>query len=171
MTRVFVTEAVMLAIYGQLVVPTKPVEFIIPYTTIMELYELQPSPEPLMTNTADDQHVRDKIGELIQYFEEPLNKKKIDRALQVPWAKSPSIPIGDRTIVTVINAMDTATYGDIFDPVETELLLTAGRTEAPIITDQYELIERIIENALPVQVYDIDDFDFALELPFPEQAE
>ncbi|MGV2644703.1 ADP-heptose synthase, partial [Clostridium perfringens] len=39
MTRIFVTEAVMLAIYGQLLVPPKPVEYIIPYTTILELYE------------------------------------------------------------------------------------------------------------------------------------
>ncbi|GAB6931397.1 hypothetical protein JCM10914A_53800 [Paenibacillus sp. JCM 10914] len=169
MTRTFVTEAVMLAIYGQLLVPPKPVEYIIPYTTILELYELHATDEHLMNNSADDQHVKIKIGELISYFEEPLNKKKIERALQVPWATSPSIPVGESTRVSIMNAMDTAPYGESFDPVETELLLTSQRVEAPILTDQYELIQRIVESALPVQVYDIDDFDFALEIPILEQ--
>ncbi|MGV2687191.1 ADP-heptose synthase, partial [Clostridium perfringens] len=31
------------------------------------------------------------------------------------------------------------------------------------------LIQRIVESALPVQVYDIDDFDFALEVPLSGQ--
>lgn len=163
MSTVFVTEAVMLAIYGQLLVPPRPVEYIIPYTTVLELYELLSSDEPLMHNTPDEQHVRTKISELIDYFEEPLNKKKIDRALQVPWAKSPSIPVGEMTLVTIMNAMDTAPYGELFDPVETEMLATAQRIEAPVLTDQYELIQRIIDASIPVQVYDIDDFDFALE--------
>ncbi|ANA83073.1 hypothetical protein PVOR_22149 [Paenibacillus vortex V453] len=166
MTRIFVTEAVMLAIYGQLLIPSKPVEYIIPYTTILELYELHTTDEHLMNSSADDQHVKIKIGELISYFEEPLNKKKIERALQVPWAKSPSIPVGETTRVSVMNTMDTAPYGESFDPIETELLLASQRAEAPILTDQYELIQRIVDSALPVQVYDIDDFDFALEVPF-----
>ncbi|PJN55962.1 hypothetical protein PAEVO_26850 [Paenibacillus sp. GM2FR] len=169
MTRIFVTEAVMLAIYGQLLVPPKPVEYIIPYTTILELYELHTTEEHLMNSSADDQHVKIKIGELISYFEEPLNKKKIERALQVPWSKSPTIPVSESTRVSVMNTMDTAPYGESFDPVETELLLASQRAEAPILTDQYELIQRIVESALPVQVYDIDDFDFALEVPLSEQ--
>ncbi|WP_194543507.1 ADP-heptose synthase [Paenibacillus sp. FSL W7-1279] len=169
MTRIFVTEAVMLAIYGQLLVPPKPVEYIIPYTTILELYELHTTEEHLMNSSADDQHVKIKIGELISYFEEPLNKKKIERALQVPWSKSPTIPVSETTRVSVMNTMDTAPYGESFDPVETELLLASQRTEAPILTDQYELIQRIVESALPVQVYDIDDFDFALEVPLSGQ--
>ncbi|MBU5346657.1 MULTISPECIES: ADP-heptose synthase [Paenibacillus] len=169
MTRIFVTEAVMLAIYGQLLVPPKPVEYIIPYTTILELYELHTTEEHLMNSSADDQHVKIKIGELISYFEEPLNKKKIERALQVPWSKSPTIPVSETTRVSVMNTMDTAPYGESFDPVETELLLASQRAEAPILTDQYELIQRIVESALPVQVYDIDDFDFALEVPLSGQ--
>ncbi|OIB02743.1 ADP-heptose synthase [Paenibacillus sp. LC231] len=171
MTRIFVTEAVMLAIYGQLLVPPKPVEYIIPYTTILELYELHTTEEHLMNSSADDQHVKIKIGELISYFEEPLNKKKIERALQVPWSKSPTIPVSETTRVSVMNTMDTAPYGESFDPVETELLLASQRAEAPILTDQYELIQRIVESALPVQVYDIDDFDFALEVPLSGQSE
>ncbi|MCT1398730.1 ADP-heptose synthase [Paenibacillus sp. p3-SID867] len=170
MTRIFVTEAVMLAIYGQLLVPPKPVEYIIPYTTILELYELHTTEEHLMNSSADDQHVKIKIGELISYFEEPLNKKKIERALQVPWSKSPTIPVSETTRVSVMNTMDTAPYGESFDPVETELLLASQRAEAPILTDQYELIQRIVESALPVQVYDIDDFDFALEVPLSGQS-
>ncbi|MFG1731501.1 ADP-heptose synthase [Paenibacillus sp. 843] len=169
MTRIFVTEAVMLAIYGQLLVPPKPVEYIIPYTTILELYELHTTEEHLMNSSADDQHVKIKIGELISYFEEPLNKKKIERALQVPWSKSPTIPVSESTRVSVMNTMDTAPYGESFDPVETELLLASQRAEAPILTDQYELIQRIVESALPVQVFDIDDFDFALEVPLSGQ--
>ncbi|OME95320.1 MULTISPECIES: ADP-heptose synthase [Paenibacillus] len=169
MTRIFVTEAVMLAIYGQLLVPPKPVEYIIPYTTILELYELHTTEEHLMNSSADDQHVKIKIGELISYFEEPLNKKKIERALQVPWSKSPTIPVSETTRVSVMNTMDTAPYGESFDPVETELLLASQRAAAPILTDQYELIQRIVESALPVQIYDIDDFDFALEVPLSGQ--
>lgn len=76
MSRQFITEAVMVAIYGQLLAPPAPVEYIVPYTTILELYEFQTSPDPMMDNPADDQHVKSKINEMISYFEEPLNKKK-----------------------------------------------------------------------------------------------
>lgn len=48
MPRQLVTEAVMVAIYGQLLAPSAPVEYLIPYTTVLELYELQSSTEPLM---------------------------------------------------------------------------------------------------------------------------
>ncbi len=131
MTRIFVTEAVMLAIYGQLLVPPTPVEYIVPYTTILELYELHASEEQLMNNTADDQHVKMKIRELISYFEEPLNKKKIDRALQVPWAKSPMIPVGESTTVTVMNTLDTATYGEAFDRNRASARFPKGRSTDP----------------------------------------
>lgn len=59
--------------------------------------------------------------------------------------------------------MDTAQYGEFFDPIETELLLTAQRFQQPLLTDQVEWIGRIIEAGVPVQVYDIEDFEFALE--------
>lgn len=163
MSRQFVTEAVMMAIYGQLLSPQSPVEYIVPYTTIMELYELRDSDEPLMNRADDDEHVKRKIRELIAYFEEPLNSKKINRALAVPWAKSSGILLGAHAQITIINSIDTATYGEMFDPIETELLLASQREKAPILTDQFELIQRIIEGGVPVQVYDIDDFDFAME--------
>ncbi|WP_342561327.1 ADP-heptose synthase [Paenibacillus sp. FSL R7-0345] len=163
MSRQFVTEAVMMAIYGQLLVPQSPVEYIVPYTTVMELYELRDSDEPLMNRTDDDQHVKSKIRELIAYFEEPLNSKKINRCLSVPWAKSSGILLGEMAHVTIINSVDNAAYGETFDPIETELLLTSVREKVPVLTDQFELIQRIIEGGIPVQVYDIDDFDFAME--------
>ncbi|NGM81040.1 ADP-heptose synthase [Paenibacillus sp. 7124] len=163
MSRQFVTESVMMAIYGQLLVPKTPVEYIVPYTTILELYELRESSEPLMNIPDDDQHVKAKIGELIAYFEQPLNQKKIRRCLNVPWAKSPAILLGEQAQITVINSVDNASYGETFDPIETELLLTSQRLKIPILTDQFEMIHRIIDGGVPVTVYDIDDFEFAME--------
>ncbi|MFB5673698.1 ADP-heptose synthase [Paenibacillus terreus] len=163
MSRQFVTEAVMVAIYGQLLAPAAAVEYIVPYTTILELYEFRSSDEPLMDNPAEDKHVKEKVAELIEYLEEPLNKKKINRALQVPWAKSLPILFGNSVAFTIINGVDNAQYGEHFDPIETELLLTAQRENLPILTDQTDWIERIVEASVPVQVYDIEDFDFAVE--------
>ena len=163
MSRQFVTEAVMMAIYGQLLVPGEPVEYIVPYTTVLELYELRDSPEPVMNVPDDDRHVKRKIAELVAYFEEPLNQKKIRKCLTMPWAKSPSILLDGMAKITVVNSVDSAPYGEMFDPIETELLLTSQREQSPILTDQFELIQRIIEGGVPVQVYDIDDFEFAME--------
>ncbi|WP_334072892.1 MULTISPECIES: ADP-heptose synthase [Paenibacillus] len=163
MSRRFVIEAVMVAIYGELLVPSAPVEYIVPYTTVMELYEFQKSPEPLMNDPLDDNHVKRKIGELIAYLEEPLNRKKLERALTVPWSKSPAILFGDHVSWTVVNAVDNEQYGELLDPIETEIVLAAQRENAPILTDQLELIRRILEAEAPVQIYDIGDFEFAME--------
>ncbi|MNO14219.1 hypothetical protein D3C76_38620 [compost metagenome] len=163
MSRRFVIEAVMMAIYGELLVPSAPVEYIVPYTTIMELYEFQSSSEPLMSDAADNQHVRNKIAEFISYLEEPLNRKKLERALNIPWSKSPSILLGEKVTLTVVNSIDNEQYGDFLDPIETELVLISRRENAPLLTDQLEFIQRIIEAEIPVQVFDIGDFDFALE--------
>ncbi|MUG45660.1 ADP-heptose synthase [Paenibacillus woosongensis] len=163
MSRRFVIEAVMVAIYGELLAPGSPVEYIVPYTTVMELYEFQSSPEPLMHDPADDLHVKNKINELIAYLEEPLNRKKLERALSIPWAKSPSILLGENVSWTVVNALDNEQYGEFLDPIETEIVLTAQREGAPVLTDQLELIRRIIEAEVPVQVFDIQDFEFAME--------
>lgn len=163
MSRRFVIEAVMVAIYGELLVPAAPVEYIVPYNTIMELYEFRDSPEPLMSDPEDDLHVKRKINELIQYLEEPLNRKKLDRALQIPWSKSSSIVFGSNVTWTVVNAIDNERYGEFLDPIETEILLTAEREKAPVLTDQLELIRRIIEAEAPIHVFDIADFQFAME--------
>ncbi|GAA0134252.1 hypothetical protein YSY43_10920 [Paenibacillus sp. YSY-4.3] len=163
MSRRFVIEAVMVAIYGELLAPSAPVEYIVPYTTVLELYEFQNSPEPLMHDPADDMHVKNKINELIAYLEEPLNRKKLERALNVPWTKSPSILLGENISWTVVNALDNEQYGEFLDPIETEIVLTAQREGAPVLTDQLELIRRIIEAEVPIQVFDIQDFEFAME--------
>ncbi|WMT39089.1 ADP-heptose synthase [Paenibacillus sp. D2_2] len=163
MSRRFVIEAVMVAIYGELLIPPTPVEYIVPYSTIMELYEFQNSQEPLMHDPADDLHVKHKINELITYLEEPLNRKKIERALSIPWSKSPSILFGDNIAWTIVNAIDNERYGEFLDPIETEIILTALREQVPILSDQIELIRRIVEAEIPVQVFDIGDFDYAIE--------
>jgi len=163
MRRRFVIEAVMVATYGQLLVPARPVDYVIPYSTIMELYDMKDGAEPVMDDPDDDRHVKAKIGELIEFFQDPLNKKKIERALQVPWRESSPLILNENVSFIVINALDNAVYGETFDPVETEQILTASRLEIPILTDQLELQDRIIDAEAPVQLYDIEDFDFAVE--------
>ncbi|WP_028563916.1 hypothetical protein [Paenibacillus pinihumi] len=163
MRRRFVIEAVMVATYGQLMLPGRPVDYVIPYSTIMELYDMKSGQDPVMDDPEDDQHVKLKIGELIAFFEEPLNRKKIERALQSPWRESSPLLLGEEVSFTVVNAMDNAHYGEFFDPIETEQLLTAMKFELPLLSDQIELQDRIIEAEVPVQVYDIEDFEFAVE--------
>ena len=54
MRKRFVLEAIMLAIYGELMAPAKPVEYIIPLSTIYELEELKDSifPRPVSAKKA-----------------------------------------------------------------------------------------------------------------------
>lgn len=163
MRRRFVIEAVMVATYGQLLVPSLPVDFVLPYSTILELYEMKDSTEPIMDDPAEDVFVRGKVAELIQFFEDSLNRKKIERALQVPWRESSPLILDERIQFTVVNAVDNAHYGDYFDPVETELLLTASKLQIPLLSDQYEFQDKLIEAEVPVLVFDIEDFDYALE--------
>ncbi|WP_426454326.1 ADP-heptose synthase [Paenibacillus sp. S-38] len=163
MSRRFVIEAVLVAIYGELMVPSQPVQYIIPYSTIMELYEMKGSKEPVMPDPEDDAHVKTKIGELIAFFDDPFNRKKLERSLAAPWRLSPPLPINDNVTFVIVNAMENAQYGEGFDPIETEVVLASIREQAPIITDQVELMEKIIQSEVPVQVYDVYDFDFAVE--------
>lgn len=163
MSRRFVIEAVMVAVHGQLMLPNRPVEYVVPYTTIQELYEMRDDVEPLMPDPADDKHVKSKIVELIAYFEESFNKKKIERALTAPWRKSPPLLVNDKVTFTVVYAVDNAQYGEFFDPVETELILTAQRELAPIITDQFEFMDKVFEEGVSVQLFDVEDFEYALE--------
>jgi hypothetical protein len=163
LNRRFVIEAVMLAIYGQLLMPGRQVEYLIPYSTILELYDMRESPDPVMPDPEEDVHVKEKIGELIAFFEEPLNKKKIEKTIVTPWKKSSPILVNAETTLTIVYAIDNAQFGEAFDPVETELLLTAMREQAPILTDQLEFIDKLIEHEVPVQAFDIEDFEFAVE--------
>jgi hypothetical protein len=163
MERRFVVEAIMFAVYGQLLQPGRPVEYIVPYSTIMELYDLREMEEPVMPEAEEDKHVKMMIQELIRFFEEPLNRKKVERALGVPWRKSSSLPVNEHVTITVVYSVDNAQYGESFDPIETEMILTSLHESSPIVTDQLELVEKIIEAEIPVEVYDIEDFDYALE--------
>lgn len=163
MKRRFVIEAVMVAIYGELMVPNQPVEYYLPYSTITELYDMLKGSEPVMPEPFDDSHVKQKIKELIAFFEEPLNRKKIERAFPAPWRISSPLLANEHVSFVVVNSMENAQYGETFDPIETELLLTSIREQLPIVTDQIDFLERVIENEVPVQVFDIEDFEYAQE--------
>ncbi|MHA6484062.1 ADP-heptose synthase [Paenibacillus sp. strain BS8-2] len=163
MRRRFVIEAVMVATYGHLLVPSRPVDYVIPYTSIAELYDMRDSEVPVMDDPDDDAHVKTKINELIQFFEDSLNRKKIEKALQVPWRESAPLLLSENIQFTIVNAVDNAQYGEIFDPVETELLLSSLKLSVPLLSDQYEFQDKLIEAEVPVQVYDIEDFEFAVE--------
>ncbi|MFD0670211.1 ADP-heptose synthase [Cohnella sp. GCM10027633] len=163
MSRRFVIEAVMIAIYGQLLLPKRTVEYRIPYTTVMELYDMKDSPEPVMPEKDDDTHVKSKIGEMIAFFEDPFNKKKLERALAAPWRESPPLPINENVTFVVVNTSENMQFGEAFDPIETEVILLAQRMESPILTDQIEFQDKVIQNGISVQLFDIDDFEFALE--------
>ncbi|MZQ81491.1 ADP-heptose synthase [Paenibacillus sp. 5J-6] len=163
MSKTFIIEAVMLAVHGQLMLPGQPVTYIIPYTSIQELYELQAGSEPIMLEEEDDGFVKQMIGELIAFFEESFNKKKIEKALVAPWRKSPPLPINEHVTLMIVLAIDTEVYGEQFDPIETELILTSMKEQAPILTDQFDLIERLIQAEIPVQAFDVEDFEFAVE--------
>jgi hypothetical protein len=163
MSRRFVIEAVMIAIYGQLLLPKRPVEYRIPYTSVMELYDMKDSPEPVMPEPDDDAHVKGKIGEMISYFEDSFNKKKLERALMAPWRESPPLPINENVTFVIVNAAESMQYGELFDPIETEVILMSLRMQCPVLTDQIEFQDKVVQNAIPVQLFDIDDFEFAIE--------
>lgn len=163
MSKRFVIEAIMIAVYGQLLVPSRSVEFLIPYSSISELYEIAESEESIMIEDDYENDVRRQINELIRCFEDPFNKKKIQRSLQQPWKKSSFLFHSADVRITVVNAIDHAQYGDEMDPIETELILVSAREQAPILTDQTDFIHRLLDLKLPIQVIDIEDFDYALE--------
>jgi hypothetical protein len=164
--RRFVIEAVMLASYGQLLVPDRPVQYIVPYSSLMELYEMVDSPEPVMEDPEDDVHVKRNIRELIRFFEEPLNRKKIEKALSVPWRSSAPLIVNDMVSIVVVNSYDMEQFGEVFDPIETELMVIAGQNSVPVLTDQIEFTEKVIEHEVPVQVFDVDDYEYALEAEY-----
>lgn len=163
MRRRFVIEAVMVATYGHLLVPSREVDYVVPYSSIAELYDMRDGAQPVMDDPDDDGHVKAKINELIAFFEDSLNRKKIEKALQVPWRESSPLLLDESIQFTVVHAVDNAQYGELFDPIETELLLTALKLEIPLLSDQFEFQDKLIEAEVPVQVYDIEDFEFAVE--------
>ncbi|SFE27966.1 hypothetical protein SAMN04487969_1011041 [Paenibacillus algorifonticola] len=163
MPRRFVIEAVMVATYGHLLVPSSPIDYVVPYSSILELYDMRDGSDPVMEDPDDDAHVKNKIGELIAFFEDPLNRKKIERTMQVPWRESSPLLLNERIQFTIVHAVDSAQYGEAFDPIETELLLTALKFNLPLLSDQFEFQDKLIQAEIPVQIYDIEDFEFAVE--------
>lgn len=153
----------MLAIYGELLTPSTSVEYIIPASTIYELEEIVQTTEPIMPDPDDDKHVREVIKDMIQYFADPFKRKKMEKTLLAPWSTI-TFPFQEDVHLTIIKATDSAFWGEAFDPIETQLVDTALRLRSPILTDQVDLQERLLEFEVPVQFYDIEDFDFALEV-------
>ncbi|MNR68769.1 hypothetical protein D3C85_1935330 [compost metagenome] len=43
------------------------------------------------------------------------------------------------------------------------MLLTSLKLNVPLLSDQFEFQDRLIEAEVPVQVYDIEDYEFAVE--------
>ncbi|MFM1654001.1 ADP-heptose synthase [Brevibacillus sp. B_LB10_24] len=162
MRKQFVLEAVMLAIYGELMSPDHPVEYIIPSSTIYELEEIRHSPEPIMLNPEDDRHVREVMDTMIKYFDEPFTRKQMEKALVAPWSTI-TIPFQEMVHLTVIKAEDNEMWGEAFDPIETQLMLSAIRLQVPLLTDQIEWQDRMIEHNVALQFYDVEDFQFAVE--------
>lgn len=158
----FVTEAVMLAVYGNLLMPEKPVEYLVPASTVDELYEMLNSPEPIVGDR-NEREVRETIRELIAFLEMPFFRKMVNNALVAPWRKSPSFPVNEKVSLSVMYAVEAEEFGETFDVVETELLLTALHEKLPLLTDQVDLIDRMVEAEVPVVVVDIDDFEYAVE--------
>ncbi|WP_232698269.1 ADP-heptose synthase [Brevibacillus daliensis] len=162
MNKQFVIEAVMLAVYGNLLVTKEAVEYIIPSSTISELHDYVNDSTPMMQSSADEERVRTIIKEMIQYFNMPFHRKQMERSLLAPWSAI-SIKYSELVQFTIVKAEDTCMWDDFFDPIETELILTAMKREAPLLTDQDEWEDRLLEYMIPIQFYDIDDFEYAME--------
>lgn len=171
----FVLEPVLFAIFSELLDPIEPIEYVFPYSTVMELYELKDS-DQVVVDRSQDARVKANIEQLIAFFEQPFVSKKLDRALKVPWAKSTPILFSEQVTFTVVNALDNAEFGEAFDPIETELLLTARREQAAIITDQLEFQQRVFDAKAGVTVIDVAEIGFNVQedpfaTAFEEEAE
>ena len=162
MPKRFAIEAVMIAIYGQLLVPGRPVEYLIPYSSVLELYDFKRDQEPIMPDPIEETYVREKIDAMLRFFDEPLNRKKLDKILSVPWRKA-SLLVNENVVLKIIYALDQAQFGEAFDPIETELILAGIHEDVPILTDQIDFIDKVIDAEIPVQLFDIEDFEFALQ--------
>ncbi|PWK13892.1 ADP-heptose synthase [Tumebacillus permanentifrigoris] len=158
----YVLEPVLFAIFGELLFPNEPVEYLMPYSTVMELYELLDT-ESIVTDPLQNEVVKQNVRKFIEFFEQPFVKKKMDKILRVPWTKSAPILFSENVTFTVVFSIDNAEYGETFDPIETELVMLARREQVPIISDQLEFGQRIVAAKVPVTVVDVADFGFLLE--------
>jgi hypothetical protein len=159
--RRFVVEPVVLAMFPELLHPLAPVEFVIPYSTIEELYLFRR--EKFLTSEADYERITEGIERLIAFFESPLVAKKINRIAQIPWRFSSPIIWDESVTFSVVNVIEQEEYGEVFDPIETELILLAEWQKIPLLIEDVSLQDRIIEFEIPIQVFDVSDFDYAVE--------
>ncbi|MFC4769022.1 ADP-heptose synthase [Effusibacillus consociatus] len=159
--RTFVTEPVVLAMFGELLQPSSPVRYLFPLSSIKELHLLLN--ETLSSDDEEQTVIRSNIENLIAFFENPFVNKKIDQCSFAPWAISKPIIYHELVTFQVVNAVDTAAYGEEFDPIETELILLAMKENVPLLIEDPSIQERIVESDLPMQVFDVADFEFALE--------
>ncbi|WP_198299718.1 ADP-heptose synthase [Tumebacillus avium] len=166
----FVVEPILFAMFGELLFPTEPIEYIIPYSTVMELYDLRES-EEVISDPRENERVKANLEKIIQFFEQPFVSKKLDKSLRVPWQKSRPILFNENVTFTVVNALDNAEYGEGFDPVETELILLARRENVPLITDQLQFQQRIVETRIGITVIDVADFGFLVDDQLVEELE
>jgi hypothetical protein len=158
----YVLEPVLFAIFGELLYPNEPLEYLIPYSTVMELYELLET-DQIVTDPLQNTLVKQNVRGLIEFFEQPLVKKKMDKILRVPWTKSSPILFSENVTFTVVFSIDNAEFGETFDPIETELILLARREQVPIISDQLEFEQRVVTSKVQVTVVDVADFGFLLD--------
>ncbi|HEU4962298.1 MAG TPA: ADP-heptose synthase [Bacilli bacterium] len=158
----FVLEPVLFAIFSELLEPIEPIEYVIPYVSVIELYDLKDSDQVVM-DLSQDARVKGNIEQLIAFFEQPFVRKKMERTLKVPWMKSAPILFSETVTITVVNSLDNAEFGEAFDPVETELLLTARREQLPIISDQLEFQKRVHEARIGLTVIDVAEIGFRVD--------
>ncbi|GIM47130.1 hypothetical protein DNHGIG_26790 [Collibacillus ludicampi] len=167
--RRFVVEPVVLAMFPELLRPPAPVEYVIPYSTIEELYLFRR--EKFLVNDTDHDQISQGIERLISFFESPFMAKKIKRITHTPWRTSSPMIWNESVTFTVVYAIEQEDYGEVFDPIETELILLAEWQNIPLLIEDVSLQNRIIEFEIPIQVFDVSDFDFAVEEAFSLQQE
>lgn len=163
--RTFVTEPVVLAIFGELLSPPEPVRFLFPLSAVRELQILVG--EKLSSDKEEQAAIQANIERLLAFWENPFVRKRIEPVTVAPWRMSHPILYNDKVTFQVVNAVDTAAYGEEFDPIETELILLAIKEDVPLLIEDPSVHERIIQLGIPVQVFDVADFEFALEEELP----
>lgn len=63
------------------------------------------------------------------------------------------------------------TKANTYRPGSNAYSTTLMREQAPLLTDQFEFVSRLIANEVPIPIYDIDDFDYAVEQEdFPDDT-
>ncbi|GAX89511.1 ADP-heptose synthase [Effusibacillus lacus] len=159
--RSFAVEPVVLAIYGELLQPSVPVRFLMPLSAVEELGLFLE--ENFSSDEEEQAAIHSNIKRLVSFFDNPFVRKKTTLAGHPPWSVSKPVVYNEFVTVQVVNTVDTAAFGEEFDPIETELILLAMKENVPILTEDPFLQDRIVNSGLDVQVYDVEDFEFALE--------